>query len=205
MQPFVPTRLIMLDVSIADHVRLVSPTELVPYIALSYCWGSSEQNKTLNSNVKDRERQITIADLPRTLQDAISMTQALDIQYLWIDALCIIQDDEHDWAVESSRMADIYSNAWLVLAATRAPDCASGILQARDETLVIAPNELPEMTATISARRVTTHDSWGEVVLNGQPLCRRAWVIRSPSTMNTRTPSIHHPRIASTFCVCLLI
>jgi hypothetical protein len=173
---FVPTRLIMLDSSTNEHIRLVSLIKQVHYVALSYCWGSSEQSKTLKNNVEVRKGHIPVTELPRTLHDSIRMTQALGMQYLWIDSLCIIQDDEHDWALESSKIADIYSNAWLVLAATGAPDCASGMLQVREPPFVIPPNQLLGTTAYISVWRTVTHDSTRTRFVTGQPLWKRAWV-----------------------------
>ncbi|KAH4854172.1 hypothetical protein HBI38_096270 [Parastagonospora nodorum] len=175
---FVPNRLIMLESSTNEHIRLVSLTKQVHYVALSYCWGSSEQSKTLKNNVGVRKGRIPVTELPRTLQDSIRMTQTLGIQYLWIDSLCIIQDDEHDWALESSKMADIYSNAWLVLAATGAPDCASGMLEIREPPFVIPPNQLLGTTACISVRRTVTHDSTGTRSVISQPLWKRAWAMQ---------------------------
>jgi len=167
---FVPTRLMMLASSTNTIVRLVSLTEPVQYVALSYCWGSSEQSKTTKSNVEARKGQIVVTELPQTLRDAITMAQALDLRYLWIDSLCIIQDDEHDWAIESSRMADICSNEWLVCAATGGSDCASGMLQTREPPFVITPNWLLETTVSISARRFVSHESYEGWTMNTQPL-----------------------------------
>jgi hypothetical protein len=199
-QAFVPTRLIMLGPSTTEHVQLVSPTEPVHYVALSYCWGSSEQSRTLKSNVEMRKRQLLVTRLPQTLKDAIRMTQALNMNYLWIDSLCIIQDDENDWAIEASKMSEIYSYAWLVLAATGAPDCASGMLQTRDPPFVIPPNQLPGVTASLSVRRHKTHDRIGRRLVHDQPLWRRAWVrspflrsdvIRTISPSTSRTHDAH--------------
>lgn len=58
-------------------------------------------------------------DLPKTFQDAVHVCRRLGIAYLWIDMLCIIQtgDSGADWVRESARMASIYENAWLTIAA----------------------------------------------------------------------------------------
>ena len=60
--------------------------------------------------------------LPRTFQDAVALLSELDIEYLWVDALCIIQDDQADWRHEATKMASIYSHAYLTIAATSSPN-----------------------------------------------------------------------------------
>jgi hypothetical protein len=52
--------------------------------------------------------------LSKTFRDAILVTRELGLQYLWIDSLCIIQDDANDWAIESAKMANVYGDAHLV-------------------------------------------------------------------------------------------
>jgi hypothetical protein len=70
---------------------------------------------------------MNLGDLPRTLQDAIAMTRKLGVRYIWIDRLCICQDDVKDWERESSRMAAVYSNAYLTIAATGSSDAGGGL------------------------------------------------------------------------------
>lgn len=65
--------------------------------------------------------------LPTTFRDAIQVTKGLGIRYLWIDSLCIIQDDDVDWKEESSKMASIYQNSFLTICATAAPDDEAGL------------------------------------------------------------------------------
>ena len=60
------------------------------------------------------------SDMPKTLQDAVILCRRLEVEYLWIDALCIIQDNPNDWAREASKMCDVYSNAILTIAADSA-------------------------------------------------------------------------------------
>lgn len=55
--------------------------------------------------------------MPQTLQDAVKITRMLDIRYIWIDALCIIQDSHDDWERESQSMNKVYGNAYLTIAA----------------------------------------------------------------------------------------
>jgi hypothetical protein len=74
---------------------------------------------------------INFGELPRTFQDAITVTRQLGIRFLWIDSLCIIQDDPEDWERESKRMEDVFSSAYCTIAVTCATGSADGFLKPR--------------------------------------------------------------------------
>ncbi|CAO2657093.1 Nn.00g058960.m01.CDS01 [Neocucurbitaria sp. VM-36] len=76
----------------------------------------------------DKLRGIGLVELPLSYKDAIRVAQDLGIQYLWIDSLCIIQDDQDDWEIESGSMASIYGCAYLVIGADCASDSREGFL-----------------------------------------------------------------------------
>jgi hypothetical protein len=101
------------------------------YIALSYCWGTTLAYKTTTENRESHMQSIDVARLPQTLQDAIYMTRYLGLRYIWMDCLCILQDDKADWEREAASMADVYANAWLTIAAARAADSSEGFLGPR--------------------------------------------------------------------------
>jgi hypothetical protein len=116
------------------------PGEADQYCTLSYCWGPALPYMTTTQNLGEHRTKLQFGALPRTLQDAIMMARFLDFNYIWIDCLCICQDDEEDWAQEAARMADVYDNATICIAASRAKDCNSGFLQARqDESFSLVP------------------------------------------------------------------
>lgn len=84
----------------------------------------------LNSeSINDFKQNISFSHLPKTFQDAVKICHALDIQYLWIDSLCIMQDSPEDWAIQGSKMAQIYSDCLLTIAADAAANSKAGILQ----------------------------------------------------------------------------
>ncbi|KAK0651551.1 hypothetical protein B0T16DRAFT_323690 [Cercophora newfieldiana] len=78
--------------------------ETAEYLALSYCWGQTPTATTTTANLGSRLQGISWDELPATLRDALLSTYFLGIEYLWIDALCILQDNPADWMVESSKM-----------------------------------------------------------------------------------------------------
>jgi Heterokaryon incompatibility protein (HET) len=92
------------------------------YIALSYVWGRADGISTLRSNVLEFEKPKAFASkslkLPRTILDAIYLVQQLGEKYLWIDRLCIVQDDKEAKLQEINNMDKIYGNAFLTIIAT---------------------------------------------------------------------------------------
>jgi hypothetical protein len=133
-----PTRLI--DVGEAPPSKSVKLVETVKgqmgrYIALSHSWGLSHRIKTTKTTIQDHKRDIRLSMLPKTFQDAIFCARKLRIRWVWIDTLCIIQDDEEDWIAEAAAMGDVYSNAYLTISASASTDDSSGIFPSMDERL----------------------------------------------------------------------
>ena len=100
--------------------------ELAHYTTLSHCWGKKRIVTTTKATLGQRKLEVQWPRLSRTFQDAINITRALGIRYIWIDSLCIIQDDKEDWERESAKMAEIYSCSYLNLAATGSADGDGG-------------------------------------------------------------------------------
>jgi hypothetical protein len=112
-----PTRVIrILD---DDNLRLVSGALPAKYTILSYCWGGPQQFITTTDVVESRRAGFKTQQLPKTLQDAVTLTKSLGLEYLWIDAVCILQDSPDDMDIELPKMPSYYRNAYLTI-------CASG-------------------------------------------------------------------------------
>ncbi|CAK7238658.1 MAG: hypothetical protein STHCBS139747_000076 [Sporothrix thermara] len=140
---FMPTRVLdVTDVTVAsgggeDRIFIVTnaPTGS-PYVALSYCWGPDPSGTvtTKRANVgahMDPRHGIPLATLPQTIQDAVLVCRRLQIRYLWIDALCIVQDDDDDWRREAAQMCSVYQRSHVTIAAHRASACQHGFLGAQ--------------------------------------------------------------------------
>ena len=97
------------------------------YAALSHCWGGEVPLKTKKCNLLEHQRCIPFGVLPKNFQHAITVARAIGINYVWIDSLCILQDDGQDWEIESSRMASCYQNAHVVLIASNSSDSQGGL------------------------------------------------------------------------------
>lgn len=138
---FLPTRLI--DVGDAtrsgNKISLVDAEDIkapgVSYIALSHCWGRvSPECCTTRETYKDRTTEIPWDLLPKTFQDAVQVTRELNYQYLWVDSLCIIQQDGQDWQHESGKMLDVFANAAVTLAAVHSFNSNGGLFASNDES-----------------------------------------------------------------------
>ncbi|EPE25376.1 hypothetical protein GLAREA_01288 [Glarea lozoyensis ATCC 20868] len=126
-----PKRLVSIGSSMMPRLNLVSTQGLDPetiqYATLSYCWGSAGiPVKTTRSNKATYFEAIPTKDFPKTFEDALLISRSLNISYLWMDALCIVQDDEDDWRAEITKMSDIYFGSTLTIAASEAKDCTGG-------------------------------------------------------------------------------
>ncbi|KAI1272980.1 HET domain-containing protein [Xylaria sp. FL0933] len=97
------------------------------YVCLSHCWGSGQIITTTRSTLEQRKSGIAWRELSQTFRDAIWLTRRLGVQYIWIDSLCILQDDAKDWAVESAKMSSVYSNGYLTIAATHSENGQGGL------------------------------------------------------------------------------
>lgn len=87
------------------------------------------------------QQAIPLASLPKTIQDAIKVTRRLGAEYLWVDSICILQDDSDDFQRESANMGKIYQQALLTIAATSARSSNEGLFKERYTDLEIRSNQ----------------------------------------------------------------
>jgi Heterokaryon incompatibility protein (HET) len=115
-------------VYLCDTDSLPEPASVLKYATLSHSWGGILAKKLVKESIHDFQRGIRVGDLPKTFREAIHVTRKLGVKYLWVDALCVIQDSEKDWLVESSKMGEIYLDSYINLAATASGDSRGGLL-----------------------------------------------------------------------------
>lgn len=167
------------------------------YVTLSHCWGDAEVFKLLNENLDELKQGIAVSSLPATFQHAIDFARRLStsIRYIWIDSLCIIQNNDMDWKQESIRMYDVYRNSFCNISATAAIDSGRGIYNQRDpmylwedeinlntDGIPRPPSETPEkrllgLEPLIHRCRIQDAAFWDRMVDNA-PVNRRAWVLQ---------------------------
>ncbi|PVH68935.1 HET-domain-containing protein, partial [Cadophora sp. DSE1049] len=150
-----PSRLLDMGSTDYPHLRITDEgIGTAQYATLSHCWGNHMPLKLLTSNIEAMKMEVDAEGLAPNFRDAVTVCRHLDLRYLWVDSLCIVQDSAEDWLHESSRMHSVYSNAVLNICAT-----------AED------PNGL-------FTQREHSHVSTGPIPLHWSPLNRRAWVLQ---------------------------
>lgn len=127
----------LLEVS-NESMRLVDTQNIqqARYVTLSHCWGQDNKYlerlpRTTLSNIAQRQVSIDPQVLPPLFQDAVQVTRGISCSYIWIDSLCIVQDDAVDWKEQASAMSDIYPNAFINIAATACPDAWRSLFNIR--------------------------------------------------------------------------
>ncbi len=183
---FLPTRL--LDVSDVSQLKIVSSRAVrllgsapVAYIALSYCWGKGPfLYVTTLGNIEARARGFEESALPRTIRDAIAVTRQLQVRYIWVDALCILQGQTpeavRDCQRELQHMCDVYRCAHLTIATASAASVADGIF-----------NPYSVSSAGFNIKLSSRNSLYDGIVRAGdvagvnsieEPLYKRAWTLQ---------------------------
>jgi hypothetical protein len=145
------------------------------YIALSHPWGKPPHFCTYPTNLDQLKAGISIDKLPAAFRDAITVTPALGLRYLWIDSMCIIQGPEGDFNKEAKRMEQVLSAAYCVIAASSSSGQSDGFLDKKP------PSERAYVSLRQSADKAPFYfceavDDFKTYVLDS-PLSHRGWVL----------------------------
>lgn len=184
--PPLPTRIIDVgEEGVNPRLIASASNQRGRYVALSHCWGGIQLIQTKRGDgslVQYSGEGIPMSELPKTFHDAVIITRKLGMRYLWIDSLCIIQDDEQDWQRESGRMSTLYWNSTLTISATGAANSTRGCF------LPEAPGDAVALPPTFSERggqayamrhqynsKAKSH--WYHKVTNGVVMSR-AWTLQ---------------------------
>ncbi|KAK3934310.1 heterokaryon incompatibility protein-domain-containing protein [Diplogelasinospora grovesii] len=179
-EPELPTRILEISAEAeSSSMRLVETGgKRGRYAALSHCWGPPDKQplRTTKATLQQHLAGIPVPGLPKTFRDAVTITRAVGLRYIWIDSLCIVQDDRDDWSSEAPRMAQVYGTAYLVIAASGARNSTEGCFIPR----------IPPGSSFAIPYPAGDGEQSGQVLLSKpkditltdpvfQPLGRRAW------------------------------
>lgn len=134
-----PRRLIDLQPSNLDsgQIRIVETTNvMLSYATLSYCWGTIHNKTWLTEkgNLHKRTSAFNIESMPKTVREAFIITSRLGFRYIWVDALCIVQDDAAEWARESANMGNIYHESVVTIVASSSRSAEQGCFNTRSRS-----------------------------------------------------------------------
>lgn len=185
-----PTRVIDIGDPRRNPRLIVTDGQPGSWAALSYCWGG-HSTFILNKETSESlfSGQTPFDRFPRTLRDAITITRALGLRFLWIDALSIMQDSEEDWAAEAERMKDVYGGATITIAATNSTSTDYGIFKNR----LVSPEACrvkwrssdPMVSYNVFLR--SSSEFW-DTTMKKEPLNTRGWALQE-SILAPRTLS----------------
>ncbi|KAI0514666.1 heterokaryon incompatibility protein-domain-containing protein [Xylaria bambusicola] len=134
------------------------------YVALSYVWGSPKQATLTSENIYilGQTGELTKQCLPQTISDAIQLVQLLGFRFLWVDALCIIQNDDGDKSEQIGNMSQVYGLAFLTIIAACGTNSMSGLAGLRPGTRSFEQREvvvIPPGTGSAGLSLLTTCES----------------------------------------------
>lgn len=189
---FVPKRLIRVN-SDSRHstVTLVSPDSSVKYAALSYCWGGPLRFKTNSETLSSALAGLPVEVLPQTVQDAIRVTRELGLEYIWVDSICIVQDDEVEKIEQIAEMARIFGHSYVTIAATGAARSSNGFLSSINPFRLLCKLS---MTTKQGLRRPIVIGKDTLHYFSLQPLAQRAWTLQE-TLLSSRIVSFEYGHV----------
>ena len=154
------------------------------YVTLSHCWGDAKILQLTQKTCRALEAGILLETVPQTFQDAIAIARRLSTPFIWIDSLCIFQDEmgSASWMQEAGSMDRVYANSYCNIAATGALDSSKGLFFPRNPEILQLPSlKLPADFLNPSGdtalytllNRSNVADEFDRA-----PLIQRAWVVQ---------------------------
>jgi hypothetical protein len=189
--PQSPKRLLLVGTESKPLLRVVDPPKHTPYLTVSHCWGG-HKNLTLT---QDTENELTAffkdQKLPRLWRDFVIVTRRLGYEYLWIDSLCIRQDDKKEVDAEIKKMGDIYRGSMCNIAAVSAPNSTASLF-----TKLVPLGMKNACIKKASSTDTSLAIMRGRPFEARKPLYERAWVVQErvlpPRTLEFTSKGIRH-------------
>jgi hypothetical protein len=102
-------------------------------VSLSYYWGEEPSLKLTIDTINILRNRIPLDKFDPIIRDAVLVTRALGITYIWIDTLCIIQDhNAEDWNKQASKINKIYGGSTVTLIIASSNSIINGFLKERE-------------------------------------------------------------------------
>ena len=158
-------------IDVQDH-RINSATLTEKYAALSYVWGPDTAPCLTRNSMSQCSSIGGLKDMaiPRTIMDAIQLVRSIGMRYLWVDSLCIVQNDDDDKRQQLPIMDSIYINAELLIVAAAGSDANAGL-----PGIGSTPRSVPQTIENIAGTQFITAQPSVQQVLDGSVWNRRGW------------------------------
>ena len=175
-----PSRLVrLLSDGTRVHIIETKSMPLVRYVALSYSWGVQttddleEQKKILSiKDWKYVDEPFELSKLPATIQDALRVATNLNVEFIWVDALCIRKTATTDWNYEAARMHEVYGNACVTLCTCSSEKSIDGLYKPRIAW------KYPSEPCRLDRYWLANFDTTLEEIRSQAPLFSRAWTLQ---------------------------
>ncbi|KAF9557797.1 HET-domain-containing protein [Agrocybe pediades] len=195
-----PTRLIDCSEPLSPRLYETHRKMKGRYATLSYVWGGDQKQKTIKANLSAYVHGGLPKELPKTIADAVVATNKLGLRWLWVDALCIIQDSEEDKLRELADMAHIYQDSYVTLSVLSSFRYNHGFLPDEDEQPVLPFICADGTTGTMKLRYFIQRPGRGrsyryQTVTMHNPLDTRAWCFQE-TTLSPRRLVFQPPRVS---------
>lgn len=142
------------------------------YAALSYVWGDSEQFLLKHADLKSLRAPGSLSGLPipLTVRDAMALTKAVHLRYLWVDALCIIQNNDTIRTRMVANMHHIYGGAAVTIVAADSAHANSGLPGVQQAT-----RQMQQTVVQVAGLRLVARSCYLDVMLNRSTYNQRGW------------------------------
>lgn len=187
---FMPTRLLVVGAKGSKKPIQIVDTKKNNikrhYVTLSHCWGAPKKDMpkkdALTNSMKDQFMTLGVAwkDLSKNFQQGIEVARFLEMEYMWIDSLCIIQGDAKDWEKEGALMHKVYRNSYCNIAAVDSKDSTGGLFRDRKQHQVLPASFEGDGHSPMFGKQVwraVREDLWEQDLLK-TPLYGRGWVFQ---------------------------
>lgn len=176
---FIPKRLIDVGQKGDSTVKVVEAKAnhiSDKYMTLSHCWGQKKMFTLVEATEKQCKDGVALKELSKTFQESIKVVRDMGIKYIWIDSLCIVQDNQ-EFKVEGHTMHQVYRNSYCNLTAADSTGGDGGLFRER-----LAGEVIPLKVCAPNSKllgggnwRVFPTDLWDRQLMS-QHLFTRAWV-----------------------------
>jgi hypothetical protein len=197
---FIPTRLLDISGPPESPIKVVETATTTiqgPYCSLSHCWGLLDFKEcTLRDYNKKHFTTVGVAWnlLTPNFQQAIEIARFLDVSYMWIDSMCILQGSAEDWEHEASRMHLVYRNSYCNIAIVDSADKNGGAYRNRVPENIVPTLYAPQENSPMFGGkkwRILPKDMWESELLQSY-LYVRAWVFQGMLSISTVSNTLNH-------------